>query len=266
MPRFLDFGFGHLEAGNEIGPACWPHFDLLAVHHGELSLTLNHKKSVDLRPGDALLIYPHTPFEGICINQCRFSVQHVELVEDDLNQATSPMLAVLKDRREGYQHYFFSCPGPLERDIERAVRLALSEQTPTIHALRVAQFQLIIAELNGEIEAPATQVQAGWQPLVQWIESHLGDSVSLDQMAKVMDMSTSHFRSRFRESFGMPAGQYVKQMRMDLACRLLRETKLPIKQIAVRVGYQDLSNFYRAFRHAMDLSPAEYRHRWAIVL
>jgi AraC-like DNA-binding protein len=264
--RFFDYGFGHLEPGSRLGPARWPYFDLLAVHAGSLEMTIAAAEPATISAGDALLLFPDTPFHGQCVERCQFSVQHFEL-PDSTNPGVFPALfAALLPCRSGFERYRFACPGPLERDIERAVRLALTDQTDAIHELRVAQLMLLLGELTARVPGLRARVAAEWQPLLEWIETHLSKPVSLAQMARVMDMSTSRFRARFREEFGMPPGQYVKQRRLEESCRLLRETSLPIKTIAHRAGYRELPNFYRAFRQTTDLSPAEYRRRWSVEL
>lgn len=265
MLRFFDYGFGYLSAGSPLGPAQWPHFDLLAVHGGSLELGIGDDVPTSVSAGDALLIYTQTPFSGVCSSPCRFSVQHFQLPTTP-QQPLPSVLQRLQGRRAGYLRYRFACPGPLERDIGRAVRLAWTNQTPTVHELRVAQLLILLGELAGHAPGRAAGVAVEWQPLLDWIQEHLGQPITLTQMARIMEMSPSRFRLRFRDAFDVPPGRYVQQRRLDEAGRLLRETRLPIKSIARRVGYRELPNFYRAFRKSTQLAPGTYRQRWSVKL
>jgi len=63
----------------------------------------------------------------------------------------------------------------------------------------------------------------------------------------------------FRQSTGITPHQYLMRLRLQRAIALLRDTQLPIIDIAYASGWADLSNFNRAFRREMKCSPREFR-------
>ncbi|WP_164708119.1 helix-turn-helix domain-containing protein, partial [Pseudomonas viridiflava] len=68
--------------------------------------------------------------------------------------------------------------------------------------------------------------------LVEYIETHLADPLSLGQLAGLCALSEYHFARMFRESFGLPPHQYLLARRQEQARRLLRTTGKPLGEIA----------------------------------
>lgn len=91
----------------------------------------------------------------------------------------------------------------------------------------------------------------------------LDEPLRLEEMARIANLSPYHFARTFKKLTGLAPLQYFIQMRLQQACRLLDTTSLPIKQIAVTVGYPDPQYFSRSFCQAFGMTPHAYRHRTA---
>ena len=76
-------------------------------------------------------------------------------------------------------------------------------------------------------------------------------------------MSRSTFAERFAKSYGETPIEFVQRVRLRLGAHLLQATDLPIKVIAVSVGYASRSYFTRAFRTTHGIDPRSYRVRAA---
>jgi len=79
----------------------------------------------------------------------------------------------------------------------------------------------------------------------------------LDALARMAGMSRSRFASHFHKEIGMPPAEYIAQRRMKLAQLLLRQ-RLPVEQVAIRVGYQSQPAFSRAFIARFGVSPSAW--------
>jgi AraC-like DNA-binding protein len=88
-----------------------------------------------------------------------------------------------------------------------------------------------------------------------------GAKWSVASLAEIAAMSPSRFAARFREAMGRSAMSYVASWRMNVACRMLLETRAPLTSIAARVGYSDVAAFSRAFKTLVGQSPATWRAR-----
>ncbi|GFZ65637.1 AraC family transcriptional regulator [Pseudomonas amygdali pv. eriobotryae] len=95
--------------------------------------------------------------------------------------------------------------------------------------------------------------------LVDFIEMHLADPLSLGQLAGMCALSEYHFARMFRESFGLPPHQYLLARRIEQARQLLRSTGKPLGEIALACGFASASHFSNRFRQAVGATPGEYR-------
>lgn len=95
---------------------------------------------------------------------------------------------------------------------------------------------------------------------VAYIDKHFREDVSLNALAKQFGLSRSSFCSVFPQFTGMPLRQYIAGKRIKEAQVLMRShPEMTISQIALEVGYQDDSTFYRNFLHITGLPPSRYK-------
>ena len=86
-----------------------------------------------------------------------------------------------------------------------------------------------------------------------------GEPWSVEALADRVALSPSRFAARFRETVGDSVMGYVSRWRANVACRLLRETDAPLAEIALRVSYESLPAFSRAFKAQVGVPPAQWR-------
>lgn len=82
---------------------------------------------------------------------------------------------------------------------------------------------------------------------------------TITRLAQVSGVSAAHFARSFKQAFGVPPHRYLLSRRIERATALLRDTNLPITEIALRVGWESLGTFGRTFREITGSSPREYR-------
>jgi AraC-like DNA-binding protein len=83
----------------------------------------------------------------------------------------------------------------------------------------------------------------------------------VSRLAQVSGASEAHFARSFKEAFGVPPHRYLLTRRIEQAAALLRDTDLPITEIALRTGWSSLGTFGRTFRDVTGESPSELRAR-----
>ncbi len=89
--------------------------------------------------------------------------------------------------------------------------------------------------------------------------ARLDRPVRVEDLARRAGYSRWHFARLFRERFGQSPRDYVLELKMRLAVRLLQTTPKTVKEIAAACGFDDPAYFCRVFRHFQQTSPAAFR-------
>src|SRR5437763_2838583 len=79
------------------------------------------------------------------------------------------------------------------------------------------------------------------------------------RLARVSGVSEAHFARSFKQAYGVPPHRYLLTRRVERATALLRETELPITEIAFQTGWESLGTFGRTFRDVTGESPTAFR-------
>lgn len=94
---------------------------------------------------------------------------------------------------------------------------------------------------------------------IRYIESHLFEEVTLDDVAAAVKSTPSTLMRRFKKTLGMTVGSYIKDRRMDEAAAFIAKGDYQVGDVCSLVGYQDLSAFTRAFKAKFGIVPSMYR-------
>ncbi len=81
----------------------------------------------------------------------------------------------------------------------------------------------------------------------------------VQRLARISHVSEAHFARAFKEAFGVPPHRYLLTRRIERAVALLRDTDLPITEIALRTGWRSLGTFGRIFRDITGENPGALR-------
>lgn len=92
-----------------------------------------------------------------------------------------------------------------------------------------------------------------------WIEAHSSEPLDLEAAARQAGLSAFHFLRVFSRALGVTPHQYLVRSRLRRAATLLCERNIPVTDVALDVGFGDLSNFVRTFRRAAGVSPRGFR-------
>ncbi|SDT50120.1 AraC family transcriptional regulator [Bradyrhizobium canariense] len=125
----------------------------------------------------------------------------------------------------------------------------------------VLMHELIRLDRTTSTARPLSGGLPAWQRkrVVEFIEEHLAEEISLGTLAELVNLSLFHFARAFKQSFGVPPHRYHSARRMDRARSLLQRPALSVTQIGAQTGFRETSSFTRAFRKFTGLTPTEYR-------
>ncbi len=95
--------------------------------------------------------------------------------------------------------------------------------------------------------------------VAMWFDTHADEDIDLSEAAAQAGLSSFHFLRVFRSVLGVTPHQYLLRARLRRAARLLADRTRSVTEIALDVGFADLSNFVRTFHRAAGVSPREFR-------
>lgn len=94
---------------------------------------------------------------------------------------------------------------------------------------------------------------------IRFIHENYHKPLDLAMVSNHVSLNYAYFSNLFKKNIGKGFAEYLRDVRLDKARRLLSETDYKIVEVAAMVGYESYKSFTRAFRDVMDMQPTEYR-------
>lgn len=104
---------------------------------------------------------------------------------------------------------------------------------------------------------PLTQENASIQRVRAYLEEHHTENVSLEQLARLVNLSPFHLLRVFRETVGLPPHSYLTNVRVARARHLIAAAR-PLAEVASAVGFTDQSHLTRHFKALLGVTPGQY--------
>ena len=95
--------------------------------------------------------------------------------------------------------------------------------------------------------------------MVSYIQQNFTGKISLREFGEQFHLSEKYISRYFKEHFHITISQYVTYLRLEHAKQLLQDTDIPVTDVAMQSGYQNVSYFIRSFQKAYAVSPLKYR-------
>ena len=113
---------------------------------------------------------------------------------------------------------------------------------------------------GGNADAPAGQ-ELYFRQAVSYLRHNYSYPVRVEQLARQIGVSRSCLYKAFLHCSGKSVQQYLQDLRLEEACRLLADTRRAVTDIAYSCGFPDSPSFCRIFRKAYGQTPLEFRRR-----
>lgn len=226
---------------------------LIAMLTGSLSYQTRKSKGV-VRAGQALLLDCNAPHSYAALGKCSFTFLHFsgaqsrELFEEIESRggnlfripSTSAMHEVI---------------GEMLSTMREDKRMNEARTSSLIYGLLMTLLELSGASGAGGMGNPVVD------SAIAYIQRHLTDKLSVDDIAANAGYSSSYFSHIFTVETGMSPYQFVVRSRVEQAQQLLKTTRQSVQEIAFQCGFNSAANFCYTFRRMTGISPHEYRNR-----
>lgn len=201
---------------------------------------------------DAIGLYP----AALRVRTVGTNARYVQVCwRPELYRIIAPHLPVMPEVRPD----FF--PDPLLRQLARGlveevgrgpIDRLLADSLMAALAMRVAQHSV---QPQAQQDLPSPRLGR----VLDYIEAHLGQELTLAELARIACLSPCHFSRSFKQAVGLGPQRYTVQRRVERAKAMLRHGDDGLADIAAAVGFADQSHFTTAFRRETGLPPGRYR-------
>ena len=164
---------------------------------------------------------------------------------------------------EGKETYIAAASSEIRTILER---LWQAYETPSPFYMKLYILELLYRMLDGKnvCEEKVFTFYTGVQVEIakkaeQILTADLRQRIPMKQIAEQLGVSETSLKNYFRGVYGKNVSDYLRDLRISAAEKLLSETKMPISEIASEVGYTKQGKFAEVFRQRFQMNPLEYR-------
>ena len=235
--------------------------EILSITSGEINLTLDGKK-YQCHTGEVFCINPgqlhgfsaNTP-DAAC-DIFVFPLEHLLFTHEDHDQAKFLRPLVVGQ---------YGLPLRLKKSAKQSILQAidLQKECPPAYEMQTKALllQMIaqISQQNAFMQHHSAKQNDVCKEIIQYIQQHYSEALTISQIATAVGISPTYFSAYFTEHFDQSFSEYMRSLRCNKACALLKGTTLSIAEVALSVGFGSSSHFIRNFRKTMGMTPLVYR-------
>jgi AraC-like DNA-binding protein len=180
-------------------------------------------------------------FEGSGVSIVR-GLNHISVVDGSDDQVIRSLSSALEAAEQGH-----------DRHCAEALRVAI--------AVRFAGLRAAERTAATETSGRAIRALQKWRlkRVVEYVDIHLSNKITLLDLAAVAGLSRMHFASQFRMATGLRPHEFLLRRRVRHAEELLRNSRMAIVEIALTVGFQTQAHFTTVFKRFVGCTPHQWR-------
>lgn len=251
---------------NESGSSCQPHthefLEVSIILEGEADYIIDGQ-AVRLGAGRVMLFNPgvvhsETQRENSWSHQLHIGISNIMLA--GLSRNFFPNKYPILELGEHHSQ-FLECAWRVVKEFNNHDHEFQLMGKALISEMLVLIIRGLSSDNDDLLEQKLSKVEKRRQNLVNqtiyYLENHYDQEVTLEQLAEVFYVSPTYLSKAFREIVGVSPINHLIQIRLQRAKELLMTTKLPIKEIARLVGYQDAYYFSKLFKKYHGVAPSQ---------
>lgn len=140
-----------------------------------------------------------------------------------------------------------------------AYLIEATEQEPAYHPAPKAHAEFNLEQIKNRIKKSNVKLDSRIQVVADYMVLHPTELYTTKLMCEMAELSESRFRKLFKIQLGKSPNEYLRDLRITTAARMLLVSNDNISNIAYEVGFEDPNYFIRIFKKAFGLTPKQYR-------
>jgi len=264
-PDFEIFCYSDLHF-KSVGAHSHDYYEFYFFEEGAVTMKIG-RESFSLHPGDMLLVPPGKVHRALITDPEKPYRRFVfwmsrPYLERLIKEAE--VYGYLKNRAaRGNMLFSFDL---LSFNTVRSILFSLLEEThgerfgkTEQQAMLIRSLLLTVSRLVYEREEQKkTEIRSAYEEISAYIDMHLDEPLTLDQIAGALFLSKYYIAHLFRENTGMSVHQYILRKRLEASCDFLR-SGASVSAALQACGFRDYTAFYRAFLKAYGVTPSAFR-------
>jgi AraC family transcriptional activator of pobA len=250
------------------------HLEFVKVLQGPVRIQIDHH-SFDAETGDIYFInsrqiHSVTSFPGVN-STIKGMVFDKTLLYSQENLEMRHLLTLffrsdkVANQYERTHPLWFEMNREIDRAYEEFVQAAVGHEfsiLSSVYRIIVPLLRLYEQDLNSSLPRQFANQYMRLKPAVDYMEEHLTDKVYMETVCEKVNMNLYYFSSLFKKVFGLPPIQYLIQLRIDHAKRLLLDEERSITEIAELCGFCNINYFDKVFKEKSGFTPMDFRKRY----
>lgn len=152
----------------------------------------------------------------------------------------------------------FHVRGSLDTLIASLIDILNSDEPDDVKA-EINGLEYNLEQIRKRVKKSTVQTDPRIQTVIDYIMLNPTEEYTSDKLSGMAEVAETTFRRLFKEATGKTATEFIRQVRLTTAARLLLVSNDPVNCIAHDVGFEDANHFTRVFRQAFGMTPGRYR-------
>ena len=152
----------------------------------------------------------------------------------------------------------FHVRGALDTLIASLIDILNSDEPDDVKA-EINGLEYNLEQIRKRVKKSTVQTDPRIQTVIDYIMLNPTEEYTSDKLSGMAEVAETTFRRLFKEATGKTATEFIRQVRLTTAARLLLVSNDPVNCIAHDVGFEDANHFTRVFRQAFWMTPGRYR-------
>ena len=244
-------------------------FEIIYVKSGFLTVSISGENYIG-KPGDAFVVSPgNLHFMGSQTGNVDyftflFPLKYISFRTDDilddkllepLNSGHLIINPEIKDTVKEQCEQLVEIYGAKKEESQSKITAQIKTK------IILLQFILELWKRGFIVENDTSGKNTVEKEMVSYIQQNFTGKILLKEFGEQFHLSEKYISRYFKEHFHITISQYVTYLRLEHAKHLLQDTNIPVTEVAMQSGYQNVSYFIRSFKKTYGMSPLKYRNK-----